>query len=263
MSLEQALEFIDDDELVEVTPGADPLRKKHVEECGNGDGLPVLFVHGGPGAGCDAVGGSWGATLSLAYAQRHPQRVLGMVLRGVFLCRDRDLHWFYRDGANRVFPDFWAELCAAVPRPRDGNYIRAFHRALTNDNELARMAAAKAWVQWEARCSTLHRNLGHAHDPPNALAMATLETHYFMQRSFLQENQLLDNAGMLAGIPGIIVHGRYDMVCALDNALALHRAWPESELHIVDSAGHAASEPAITHALVEATDAMANEFWQE
>lgn len=288
----------------------------YVEECGNEHGLPVLFVHGGPGAGSDhksrcyfdperyriivfdqrgsgrsmphasiehnhtdaligdmerirktlgvdrwvLFGGSWGATLSLAYAQAFPERVLGMVLRGIFLCRDIDLQWFYRDGANRVFPDYWREFVQGAPGCRDGDYIAEYHRLLENDNELARMAAAKSWAQWEVQCSTLrphHEAVEHLADSHNALAMARLETHYFLNRGFLEPNQLLKGAHRLNGIPGILVHGRYDMVCPLDNALALHDAWPDSELHIVRDAGHAASEPGIVDVLIRATAEMA------
>ena len=285
----------------------------HVEECGNPDGVPVLFLHGGPGSGCsssarrfydpkayriilfdqrgagqsephactdsntltdllndieallDALavercilfGGSWGATLALAFAQANPERVRGLILRGVFLCRQRDLDWFYREGANRVFPDAWQALLRAAPDPDD--ILGGFHRALQSNNEIQRMGAARAWAAWETHCSALRL---HKHDfstdveERNALAMARLETHYFMHKGFLTENQLLEQAEKLQGIPGIIVHGRYDMVCPLDNAMALHECWPESELRIIREGGHSPFEPAMTDALVHATNDM-------
>nr|WP_221200528.1 prolyl aminopeptidase [Litorivivens lipolytica] len=291
----------------------DPPHTLHVEECGNPDGVPVLFLHGGPGSGCSSAsrcffdpkayriilfdqrgagqsephactdnntlsdlirdidtlldslnveqcmlfGGSWGATLALAYAQANPKRVRGLILRGVFLCRQRDLNWFYREGANRVFPDAWEALVKNAPDPSD--IIGGYYRALQSSNEIQRMAAARAWAAWETHCSTLRV---HKHDirtdveERNALAMARLETHYFMHKGFLSENQLLEQAGKLAGIPGIIVHGRYDMVCPLDNASALHAVWPDSELRIIREGGHSPFEPVMTDALVHATNDM-------
>ncbi len=293
----------------------------YVEESGNPDGIPVLFVHGGPGIGADPksrcyfdpehyriivfdqrgagrstphaclehnhtgalmsdmeqireelgvsqwmlFGGSWGSTLSLAYAQTYPEYVLGLVLRGIFLCRQRDLNWFYRDGASRVFPDYWQEFVDGAPDCADGDYIGAYYRALTDDNELARMAAAKSWSAWEAQCATLRPHpevLEHMTEAHTALSLARIESHFFVNSGFLEGDQLLHNAGRLDGIPGIIVHGRYDMICPLDNALALHEAWPDSDLHIVRDAGHAASEPGIVDALVHATDEMAKRLRQ-
>ncbi len=285
----------------------------HVEESGNPDGVPVLFLHGGPGAGCnprgrcffdperyriilfdqrgaglsaphacienntlddlladiDAVlaklgvkrcmlfGGSWGATLALAYAQRSPERVLGMVLRGVFLCRQQDLDWFYSSGASRVFPEAWAKLCAAVPEP--DKLLESYHAVLNSGNEIEQMAAARAWATWEATCSTLRPHSGFIDSVSefhNALALARLEIHYFLNKGFLAPDQLISQAGQLAGIPGIIVHGRYDMVCPLDNAHALHTVWPGSELRIIRDGGHSPYEPAMSDALVHATTDM-------
>lgn len=284
----------------------------HMEESGNPDGIPVLFLHGGPGAGCNPrgrcffdpeeyrivlfdqrgagqstphactdnntldeliadirqildvlgiercmlFGGSWGTTLALAFAQRHPERVLSMVLRGVFLCRPRDLDWFYRDGASRIFPEAWAQLQSAVA---GDDLLASYHTVLNSGNEIERMAAARAWATWEASCSTLRphtayiESIGQSH---NALAMARLETHYFVNHGFLTPNQLVEQAGKLAGIPGIIVHGRYDMVCPLENAQALHDVWPESELRIIREGGHSPFEAAMSDALVHATTDM-------
>lgn len=293
------------------------LHTLHAEECGNPAGIPVVFLHGGPGTGCSeqhrryfdpdryrivlfdqrgcgrstphaelaenstdelvadierirehlgidrwlVFGGSWGSTLALAYAQRHPQRVLGLVLRGIFLCRPQDIHWFYQEGASRVFPDYWQDYLAPVAEERRDDLLGAYRDLLVGDNEVARMAAAKAWSVWEARCSTLlpdKRTEAHFGDPYVALAMARIENHYFVNHAFLRDNQLLDDAGKIADIPGIIVHGRYDLVCPPDQALALKQAWPKAELNIIADAGHSASEPGIVDALVRATDRFAD-----
>jgi proline iminopeptidase len=291
----------------------------YLEESGDPDGIPVLFLHGGPGAGCDRrnrcffdperyriilfdqrgagrskphaelqhnntaglledieaireflgidrwllFGGSWGSTLALLYAQQHPQRVLALILRGVFLGRRRDLDWFYQEGASQLFPDYWEDYVRPVPEAQRQDYVGAYYQLLTGDNELARMGAAKAWCSWEAHCATLRPNLEvvqHLADPHTALAMARIEAHYGINRFFIEENQILDNADRLQGIPGTIVHGRYDTVCLLENAFSLHRSWHDSELNIVRDAGHAASEPGITDALIRATRRMAERF---
>ncbi len=288
----------------------------YVEESGNPDGIPALFVHGGPGGGSDDTsrryfdpekyriivfdqrgagrstphaglvgnttgdlikdmeairlhlgvdrwllfGGSWGSTLSLLYTQAHRERVLGLVLRGIFLCRKRDLEWFYQGGAGRLFPDYWADYVKPIPEHERTDFIAAYYRLLTGDNELARMGAAKAWSLWEAHCSTLRPNthvLDHFGDPHTAMAMARIEAHYFQHQCFVEENQILNHVGLLEGIPGIIVHGRYDVVCPLDQAYELHANWPDAQLHIIRDAGHAATEPGTTDALVRATNEMA------
>lgn len=295
---------------------ADPPHTLYVEECGNPQGLPVLFVHGGPGAGCEPwhrsffdpqayrivlfdqrgsgrsrphaclelnttahlvadmerirrelgierwvlFGGSWGSTLSLAYAQAHPGRVLALILRGVFLCRPHEIRWFYQEGASRIFPDHWQDFLAPIPPAERDDLVRAYHRRLTGTDEIARMQAAKAWSVWEGRCATLRPNdavRDFFGSPHVALSLARIECHYFLHDSFLAPDQLLRSAPALAGIPGIIVHGRYDVVCPVENAFELHRAWPGSELIIVADAGHAAGEPGITDALVKATDDVA------
>ena len=288
----------------------------YLEESGNPDGIPVLFVHGGPGAGCEGknrcffspekyriilfdqrgagrstphaelgnnntqaliadmevirdflgveqwvlFGGSWGSTLSLLYAQTHTERVLGLILRGIFLCRQQDLHWFYQQGASRIFPDYWEDYIAPVPLDQRDDCIRAYYQLLTSDNELARMSAAKSWSLWEAQCATLRPNqqvVDHFSEPRTALALACIEAHYFINEAFIAPDQIIKRADKLQGIPGIIVHGRYDVICPLDNALALHEAWPESELNIIRDAGHSASEPPIVDALMRATRDMA------
>ncbi len=202
-------------------------------------------------------GGSWGSTLSLVYAQSHPDRVLGLVLRGIFLCRPRDIHWFYQEGASRVFPDYWQDFLAPIPENERDDLVSAYYRRLTSTNELEQIQAAKAWSIWEGRCATLHPNprvVEHFGHPHVAIALARIECHYFMNNAFLEDNQIVRDAGFLRDIPGIIVHGRYDMVCPLDNALALSEAWPEADLRIIRDAGHSASEPAIVDALMRGID---------
>ncbi|MDG4555140.1 MAG: prolyl aminopeptidase [Candidatus Competibacter sp.] len=295
----------------------DSLHTLHVEECGSPSGLPVLFLHGGPGAGCEPMhrrffdprryrivlfdqrgsgqssphaelrdnttwrlvadieklrehldidrwvvfGGSWGSTLALAYAETHPDRVLGLILRGVFLCRDQDIHWFYQHGANRLFPDLWEHFLAPIPAAEQHDLVHAYHRRLTGADELERLRAARAWSVWEGATLTLESSpatVEHFSDARRALSLARIECHYFVNQCFMEPDQLLRDAGRLRAIPGVIVHGRYDVVCPPDNAWALHRAWPEAELRIVTPAGHAASEPGIVDALITATQAFAD-----
>ena len=206
-------------------------------------------------------GGSWGSTLSLVYAETYPERVHGLILRGIFLCRPEDIHWFYQHGASRVFPDHWRDFVAPIPEAERDNMVSAYYRRLTSENELEQIQAAKAWSIWEGRCATLHPNprvVEHFGHPHVAIALARIECHYFMNQAFLEPGQILKNAGRLAEIPGVIVHGRYDMVCPLDNALALSDVWPDAELRIIRDAGHSASEPAIIDTLMHACDDMAD-----
>jgi proline iminopeptidase len=291
----------------------------YVEECGNKDGIPVVFVHGGPGAGCETwhrrffdpkvyriilfdqrgcgrsvphaslegnttrnlvadmetirerlgveqwivFGGSWGSTLGLVYAETHPSRVLGLILRGIFLCRPRDIRWFYQDGASFLLPDYWDDYLQTVPESEHDNLVAAYYRRLTGDDELVRMAAAKAWSLWEGRASTLLPRASvveHFTNPHTALSLARIECHYFMNDSFLEPDQILKNAARLNGIPGVIVHGRYDVVCPVEQAWELHRAWPGARLEIIPAAGHSATEPGIVDALMTATSQFAMRF---
>lgn len=287
----------------------------YVEECGNPSGLPVLFVHGGPGAGCESYhrrffdpqiyrivlfdqrgagrsaphaelngnttqalvadmesirehlgikewvlfGGSWGSTLSLVYAQTHPERVLGLILRGIFLCRQREIDWFYQEGASRIFPDAWEDFQNVIPANERDNMVAAYYKRLTGDDELSRLAAARAWSLWEGRTSTLTPKssvvdfFGQTH---TALSLARIECHYFMNNIFLNENQILDDMERIAQIPGTIVQGRYDVVCPMESAWELHQRWPYSELEIIPDAGHSATEPGIVDALIKATQSM-------
>ncbi len=205
-------------------------------------------------------GGSWGSTLGLVYAESHPGTVLALILRGIFLCRRHEIQWFYQEGANRIFPEFWQDFIAPIPEAERDHFVRAYHRRLTGDDELARMAAAKAWALWEGRCATLQPN--HAvqeffGSPHIALSLARIESHYFVHDSFLSPNQILRDSYRLAELPGIIVHGRYDMICPIENAIQLQQAWPKAELYVVADAGHSASEPGVTDALLKATQNIA------
>jgi len=201
-------------------------------------------------------GGSWGSTLSLLYAQAFPSRVLELILRGIFLCRKKDLHWFYQDGASQIFPDEWQQYIRPIALDQRNAFISAYYKMLTSENELERMAAAKAWSGWEGACSTLKINKAvrdHFTKPQTALAMARIECHFFINDSFIDENQIIENMHKISHIPGAIVHGRYDMVCPVDNAFELKNNWLEARLNIIREAGHSAFEPGNTDALIRAT----------
>ncbi|MDQ3269254.1 MAG: prolyl aminopeptidase [Pseudomonadota bacterium] len=206
-------------------------------------------------------GGSWGSTLALAYAQKHPRRATELVLRGIFMLRRWELEWFYQEGASRLFPEAWEQYLGAIPPGERDDMIAAFHRRLTSDDEATRLAAARAWSVWEAATSFLHVDpdfvSGHE-DAQFALAFARIENHYFVNRGFFEvDDQLLRDAHRIADIPGVIVHGRYDVVCPVANAWELHKAWPRAELHISPASGHSAFEAENIDALVRATDRFA------
>jgi proline iminopeptidase len=288
-----------------------------VEECGNPDGLPVIFLHGGPGAGLApyhrrffdparyrivlfdqrgagqstpfadltdnttwhlvadietirqqlgierwvVFGGSWGSTLGLAYAQTHPDQVIGLVLRGIFLSRPEEIRWFYEEGgASWILPEKWQRYAAAIPESERGDMMEAYWRRLTDDDEAVRVAAAVAWGAWEGGALTLAESPDTEASfaaPSVAVSLARIEAHYFRHGAWLKPGQLLRDIDKIRHIPATIIHGRYDIICPVKNACALAAAWPEAELHIV-LAGHAASEPAIVDQLVQATDRLAN-----
>ncbi|MBT5388466.1 MAG: prolyl aminopeptidase [Porticoccaceae bacterium] len=291
----------------------------YVEESGNPEGIPVLFVHGGPGGGAKATdrcffdpdkyrivlfdqrgagqstphaclednhtaaliedietirkrlqidrwvifGGSWGSTLGLVYAETYPELVLGLILRGIFLCRDEDIHWFYQQGASHVFPDYWQQYVQVIPESERGDMLSAYYSRLTGENEIERMAAAKAWSTWEGRCATLHSNealVDQFANPHVAMAMARIEAHFFINQAFLEPDQITKNAHRLKDIPGTIVHGRYDMVCPVNQAFSLSEAWPQARLKIIADAGHSSGEPGITDALIVATESLAHQL---
>ena len=206
-------------------------------------------------------GGSWGSTLALTYAQTHPQRVAELVLRGIFMLRRWELEWFYQQGASRLFPDAWEHYLTPIPQAERGDLIAAYHRRLTSDDEAIRLEAARAWSIWEGGTSYLHidPNYATSHgDPKFALAFARIENHYFVNRGFFEvEDQLLRDAHRIADIPGVIVHGRYDVVCPIQSAWELHKAWPKAELIVSPASGHSAFEAENVDALVRTTDRFA------
>ena len=288
----------------------------YYEQCGTPNGKPVVFLHGGPGAGLIpdyrrffdpsayrvilfeqrgsgrsrphaslddnttwhlvadiekireefgidqwlVFGGSWGSTLSLAYAVTHPERVRGLVLRGIFLCRPKEIRWFYEEGlgASAIYPDNWEEYLTIIPEAERGDLIGAYYRRLTSDDESTRFEAAKAWATWEGSALKLlpdQKVIDDFTEPDKAIAVARIECHYFVNNCFFEtDNYLLEHLERIRHIPAVIVHGRYDVICPVMNAWDLHRAWPEAELNIIPDAGHAATERGIIDALVRATD---------
>jgi len=206
-------------------------------------------------------GGSWGSTLALAYAQTHPERVTELVLRGIFLLRKQEIDWFYQRGASVLFPDAWEPYLAHIPEAERGDLLSAYYRRLTSDDPAVRLAAAKIWSGWEGATSKLLPDpafTGHFEEDEFALAFARIEAHYFSHKGFFEtDDQLLRNAGRIRGIPGGIVQGRYDVVCPMESAWALHRAWPEADFIITADSGHSAFDPANSRALVAATDRFA------
>ncbi|MFD5599307.1 prolyl aminopeptidase [Leucobacter sp. NPDC058333] len=295
------------------------------ETCGNPDGKPVVFLHGGPGGGCSpdhrryfdperyrvvlfdqrgcgrslphasapdadlstnttwhlvadierlrehlgidrwqVFGGSWGSTLSLAYAQTHPERVTELVLRGIFTLRQSEIDWFYQEGASHLFPDVWEEYLAVIPEAERGDLVAAYHRRLFDADPAVHEPAGVAWTVWENSTIRLHpdeASIAAARaDTAAAVAFARIENHYFTNAGWMDDGRLiLDAASKLAGIPGVIVQGRYDVCTPPETAWDLHRAWPEAHFEMIPDAGHAASEPGIVDALVRATDRFAAE----
>jgi proline iminopeptidase len=298
----------------------DETHELHVEECGNSEGIPVLFLHGGPGAGIEpyhrrffnpekyrmilfdqrgsgkstphaslennttqhlvsdievirqqlnidqwiVFGGScsWGSTLSLVYGQTHPDHVKALVLRGIFLCREKEIQWFYQSGASKIYPDYWQDFIAPVPVSERDNIVNAYYKILTGKNDIARMTAAKAWSLWEGRTASIAARkevIHHFSQAHTALSVALIECHYFVNNSFLEPNQILNNLDNIRHIPAYIIQGRYDMICPMESAWELHQAWPEANFTLVRDAGHAASEPGIISALVSIMDELARQ----
>lgn len=298
-----------------------PLHEIYLEQSGNPDGVPIIFLHGGPGGGTDAkhrrffdpahyriilfdqrgcgkstpraeleenttwdlvhdielirkhlgirywvvFGGSWGSTLALTYAIKNGSKVKGLILRGIFLCRKKEIEWFYQNGASNIFPDLWEGYLEPIPEAERNDLVAAYHKRLTGTDETAKQAAANAWSKWEAgTCRMLFDEdmIKTFDDPIHALEFARIENHYFTNNAFFEsDNFILDNISALRQIPCVIVHGRYDVVCPVQNAWDLHKAWPESQLHIIPDAGHAASEPGIQSKLVEAANAFRDLKW--
>ncbi len=282
------------------------------EVSGNPKGAPVVFLHGGPGAGAGpdhrrffdpahyrivifdqrgagrstplgeiannttqdligdiealrehlgveswlVFGGSWGSTLALAYAQAQPARVSGLILRGIFLCSREEIDWFLY-GMRWIFPESWRRLTDPVPEAERGDLLSAYHRRLTDPDPAVHMPAARTWSTYEGACCTLLPSpdtvASFARDTM-ALGLARIEAHYFSNRIFMEDGQLLRDIERIRGIPCVIVQGRYDIVCPLATADSLHHAWPEADYIIVPDAGHSAMEPGIRRALVAATE---------
>ncbi|HXC39713.1 MAG TPA: prolyl aminopeptidase [Burkholderiales bacterium] len=297
----------------------DGLHSMYWEESGNRDGVPVVFLHGGPGAGCSAqhrrffdpawyrivlydqrgagrsrplaelrdnttahlvndldvlrrhlgieswlvFGGSWGSTLALAYAQRFPERCLGLVLRGVFLCREAEIEWFMH-GMRRFFPEHWRSFAGYLPEAERGSLLESYAARLNHPDPKVHMPAAQAWSAYEGSCSTLMPDEQPSINATNsrlALGLARIECHYFMHKGFMAEGALLEGTPRLEHMPGIIVQGRYDMVCPPESAYELHHAWRGSVLSIVPDAGHSAWEPGVRRALVGATESFRRSGW--
>ncbi|UXR64198.1 prolyl aminopeptidase [Bdellovibrio bacteriovorus] len=288
------------------------------EECGNPQGKPVVFLHGGPGGGVapdhrrffdpkayriilfdqrgsgqstpcaelrenstwDLVkdietiremlkidkwvvfGGSWGSTLALTYAITHTERVKALVLRGIFLCRPSEIKWFYQEGASNIFPDVWDEYLKPIPQNERHDMVTAYYKRLTHESADVRLEAAKAWSKWEAATSRLivdPKAVDEFDDPEFALSFARIECHYFTNNAFFKTNNwILENVDKIRHIPGVIVQGRYDVVCPATSAWELHKAWPEAKFTIIPDSGHAAAEPGTRSALIEATDSFKN-----
>ncbi|MNJ92833.1 Proline iminopeptidase [compost metagenome] len=286
------------------------------EECGNPNGKPVVFLHGGPGGGVSpdhrrffdpktyriilfdqrgsgqslpcaelrendtwslvkdietlremfkidkwvVFGGSWGSTLALAYAIKHPERVKALVLRGIFLCRPSEIKWFYQEGASQIFPDVWDEYLKPIPENERHDLVNAYYKRLTHADEKVRLEAAKAWSKWEAATSRLivdQTAIEEFDEPEYALSFARIECHYFTNNAFFDTNNwLLENVSKIRHIPGVIIQGRYDVVCPAKSAWELHKAWPEAKLQIIADSGHAAAEPGTRSALIDATDSF-------
>lgn len=206
------------------------------------------------------LGGSWGATLALAYAQHHPQHVSELIVRGVFTLRKCEVDWLYQSGADRFFPDKWERFVAPVDPARRGNLVSAYRDLLTSSDLAVRTAAAHAWSVWEGEISRLLPNPGLVAsygETEFALAFARLENHYMLHGGWLEAGQLLRDATRLSGIPGVIVQGRYDMVCYPETAWKLHQVWKDSRLEIVEAAGHSGDEPGIRDAVIRAADMFA------
>jgi proline iminopeptidase len=290
----------------------DEIHTMYWEESGNPAGIPVIFLHGGPGAGSTPAhrrffdpayyriviydqrgagrstplgeirenttphlindlellrqhlkidrwlvfGGSWGSTLAIAYGEAHPERCLGFILRGIFLCRKQEIDWFLY-GLRNIFPEAWRVLVAPLSTEERNNILAAYYQRLMNPDPAIHLPAARTWSTYEGSCSTLLPNpatISYFASDTVALGLARMEAHYFSHNIFLPENALLRNVHKLHNIPATIVQGRYDAVCPIVSADDLHQAWPQAEYIIIDDAGHSAWEPGIQSALVRAAD---------
>ena len=205
-------------------------------------------------------GGSWGSTLALAYAETHPGRVSELVVRGIYTLTRPELDWYYQFGVSEMFPDKWERFLAPIPQPERGDMMAAYRKRLVGSDRKAQVEAARAWSLFEGETITLlpePETSDKFGEDDFAVAFARIENHYFVHAGWLEEGQLIRNAGRLRDIPGVIVHGRYDMPCPARYAWALHKAWPQAEFHLIEGAGHAFSEPGILDQLIRATDRFA------
>ncbi|NQU68131.1 MAG: prolyl aminopeptidase [Candidatus Marinimicrobia bacterium] len=203
-------------------------------------------------------GGSWGSTLSLSYAIAHPDRCESLTLRGIFLLRESEIRWFYQEGASHIFPDAWENYIKVIPEDERHDMVEAYYKRLTSSDENIRIPAAKAWAMWEAATSKLYqdqRYLHHFGDSKVAEAFSRIECHYFINKGFFEsDGWILTQIDKIRHIPAVIIQGRYDVVCPATTAWALHRQWPEAELHIIPDSGHSMTEPGIRSKLIEITD---------
>ncbi len=205
-------------------------------------------------------GGSWGSTLALAYAETHPERVSELVVRGIYTLTRAELEWYYQFGVSEMFPDKWERFQAPIPQAERGDMMAAYRKRLVGADRKAQIEAAIAWSSWEGQTITLLPEPSTSDtfaEADYALAFARIENHYFVHGGWLEEGQILRDAERLGGIPGVIVHGRYDMPCPARYAWQLHKAWPGAEFHLVEGAGHAYTEPGILDRLIYATDKFA------
>ena len=205
-------------------------------------------------------GGSWGSTLSLAYAETHPDRVSELILRGIYTLTKDEMDWYYKYGVNQMFPEKWERFVAPIPKDERDDMLTAYQKRLTSDNRETRLEAAKAWSIWEGETITLlpdeHNSEMFAEDD-FAVAFARIENHFFVHGGWLEEGQLLRDADKLQDIPGAIIHGRYDMPCPMRYAHALHKAWPKADFYPIEGAGHAYNESGILDRLIRVTDQFA------
>lgn len=209
-------------------------------------------------------GGSWGSTLALAYSETHPEKVLALFLRGIFMLRQRELQWFYQEGASRIFPDAWEKYVEVIPENERHDFISAYYKRLTSDDKKVRDEAAKAWTIWEASTSFLIQRPDHIEscsDDDFADAFARIECHYFTNKGFFKTDEwLLENVDKIKHIPCVIVQGRYDVVCPMESAWHLHKAYEGSILEIIEDAGHSVKEEGITSKLIEYTDSWVDKI---
>ena len=287
----------------------------YVEVSGNENGIPVLFLHGGPGAGSSEIyrryfnpkkykiiifdqrgcgkstpfgacenntseqlindiklilhhlnvqevviyGGSWGSTLALLYSEKYPESVKTLVLRGIFLCRKSDIQWFYQKGADSIFPEYWRDFLKDIPSSEKNDILTAFHNRIHSQNRQVSNQFCKQWSIWEGNCSSLRPNSKVVEQFDKcAISLAKIETHFFKNNCFIKENQIIENINKIRHIRCLIVHGRYDIVCPINQAVDLHNNYDNSELNIIDDAGHSLLEPGITKKILEIFEESSN-----